>query len=873
MELEFYLKKYFDYDNFLPGQKEIIESISSGENVIAILPTGGGKSLCYQLPALLSQKYSIVVSPLIALMKDQYDSLERKNLSSAFISSAMSNIEKDIVLRKATNNEIKILYVSPERLSSEQFQESVANYPPEYLFVDEAHCISEWGQSFRPGYRKIKQFIENVGVKKISAFTATATKEVIDDIIKELNLINPKIFVKGYERKNFSIEGRLEVDKKKILLTILSLSDEPTIVYCYSRKTAEVLAEFLASNDINADYYHAGLSIERRNVVQDKFYENKITTIVATSAFGMGVDKPDIRRVIHYDLSNSIESYYQEIGRAGRDGNPVKAIFFFNREDERKKNYLLNLSSISASDVIDIYNAIFDYSQVAYGRKPSSPLPIDYDFFKKILPRGKDVFTVVNQALNFLEANGILKRTFYETRPKIKFIADAEFVKNYLKAIDDEDQKSIILFLAKKYGAKIFHYEVAIDLKELSDIIELDFKRILSIFEKLKNYSIVEYQNGDINESVEFAFERTDLAKLNIDFNKIAAIREFYQKKLENIFEFALTDDCRMKYILNYFGESNDNYKCGRCDNCLKLSDNRKAFEDYFAESSILCILSSPKSLTIGDLVSILKGESSSSFDRANETFSRFANFSAYKIENGIKDLIARKILNVDKDGTLSIRRYNYQNIKVNNHTIEKIENYTPQIKNKLRETIYSFRKKIAKKFLQNELLILPDKIIEEILEKMPDSKATFLLIEGANENMYNKIGKDIITIISKFKKKLADISIDEERDNKLLNEDLIVLKKLIEQGLTFEEIVEKTNIDPSILSLQIETLINLDPAIDFDALISEQKKSKAFHILSANSDIDLKKLKSRFEGELTFAEARIILALFKRKKENEQNF
>lgn len=867
MELESILKKYFGFDKFLPGQKEIIEHIIKGENVIAVMPTGGGKSLCFQLPALISNKYSIVVSPLIALMKDQIDSLQKKNIPTAYISSNLSYSERNLILHKTINNEIKILYVSPERLDSDNFLQIIANYPPEYLFVDEAHCISEWGQSFRPSYRKIKNFIERANISKVSAFTATATKKIIEDIASELKLKNPRVFVKGFARENISIEGRFEVDKNKQLLSLVTLYDNSTLVYCSSRKQTEEVAALLNSYGIKANYYHAGLPSEIRNQVQESFFENKIKVLAATSAFGMGIDKQDIRTIIHYELPSSLESYYQEIGRAGRDGNSSKAIFFLNKKDINKKRYLINLNSITKQDIYLIYDSIFNYSSVAYGIKPNFPLPIDYDYLKKVFPNHKDIILTANIALNVLEISGILKRTFKETQTSLKILVSPESLKNYVKFINDYEQKAVLFYLLSSYGASIFEDFIQISLSEISQTLEIEIKQLVAILHKLSHYGIISYKSENIGERAIFNFERTDPKLLNINFDKIEFFNDNLKFKLNKVVEFAYVKKCRMKFLIEYFGESSQDYKCGICDNCLNINQDIKAIEEYFVESVLLAYYHSLEKIDKKELINILKGISENITDKNNPAFGRFSLFSTTDIQNKLNEMQSRGIIKTDKYGFIEISNSIQDNPKNKNATEfnsdtelkSKFENESYKLKNE----ILALRKQIALKFNQPENLILSDETIERILSIKPASKEEFLLIKGTSENIYNKIGKKIIDIIKiKYPAKYKLSNDFEENISKNLDKDLRIIRSLVYKGETFISIAEKLNIDSSLLSLKIETIANLDKNMPLEKLIEKEKILKALDLIEKIKIKDTKTLKEIYGDDLSYSEARLILLI-----------
>jgi len=336
------LKKYFGYDVFRPLQKEIIQRVIEKEDCLVLMPTGGGKSLCFQLPALLQDGLTIVVSPLISLMKDQVDALTANGIRAAYINSSLTHTEITDIIERIKNGTTKILYIAPERLAVPQFAELIQSLPIRLFAIDEAHCISEWGHDFRPDYRNLNKLRTTFPNIPIIALTATATQQVREDIVKQLNLPAPHIFTSSFNRENLSYEV---LPKKDSFHTILSLIDlypkESVIIYCFSRKDTEALATKLIAQGHNAGTYHAGLTADRRRENQERFIRDDIHIMVATIAFGMGIDKPDVRLVIHHSLPKSIEGYYQETGRAGRDGLPARCVLLYSAADKFKQDYFI----------------------------------------------------------------------------------------------------------------------------------------------------------------------------------------------------------------------------------------------------------------------------------------------------------------------------------------------------------------------------------------------------------------------------------------------------------------------------------------------------------------------------------------------------
>ena len=370
--LEKNLQKYFNFSQFRPGQREIVEAILNGHDTVALMPTGGGKSLCYQLPAIIADKLTVIISPLIALMKDQVDALNARGIPAVFINSSLTFEEIGENFEKIKKGSVKILYVAPERFGSFEFQKLFSELDIFLFSVDEAHCVSQWGHDFRPDYLEIKKYIRNLKNRPIvAAFTATATPEVQGDIVERLEMKNPKIFIRGFDRPNLKFLVQCDLKTKEryeeILRIIKSLSGSG-IVYSLTRKETEVIAKYLKENGIKAVAYHAGMEAKRREKVQEDFMENRIQVIVATIAFGMGVDKADIRYVIHCGMPGSLEGYYQEAGRAGRDGEKAYCVLLHAKKDTNTHKFFIRMSRGEMMDGGKDWNEIQKVLDIKYSK-------------------------------------------------------------------------------------------------------------------------------------------------------------------------------------------------------------------------------------------------------------------------------------------------------------------------------------------------------------------------------------------------------------------------------------------------------------------------------------------------------------------------
>ena len=559
------LKQYWGYDSFRPMQEDIIKSALQKKDTLALMPTGGGKSVCFQVPAMATDGICLVVSPLIALIKDQVQNLNSRGIKALAVYSGMSYHQIDIALDNAIYGDFKFLYVSPERLQTQLFKERVRRMQISYLVVDEAHCISQWGYDFRPAYLEIKEIKSIIGDVPTIALTATATKSVAEDIMRILNFAEPNIISSGFERKNLSYVVRNVDDKFGNMLKVCNGVPGTGIIYVRERKRCEEISSFLRQNGITADFYHAGLSKELRNAKQDAWKNDEIRVIVATNAFGMGIDKPDVRFVVHYDLPDSLEAYFQEAGRAGRDGKRSYATLLWNSTDISRLRQIHTISFPDIQYIKEIYQKVFIYLNIPYeeGRDSVSKFNL-IEFSKKFSLNSVSAF----YAIKYLEQEGYWELTDELDNPsKIMFTVGRDEL--YKVQIDNPELDKFIKSVLRIYTA-LFSRITPIDEEYIA---RCTMDSIEGVKEKLKQLSrlhIIKYIPRVRTPLIIMNTERLVEANLYISQKRYDERKGLFQKRIESMISYVKeTGECRSRMLIDYFGQPAES-DCGICDVCLK---------------------------------------------------------------------------------------------------------------------------------------------------------------------------------------------------------------------------------------------------------------------------------------------------------------
>ena len=563
------LKVYWNFDSFRPLQEDIIQSVLSGKDTLALMPTGGGKSVCFQVPALVQPGICIVVSPLIALMKDQVEALKEKGIEAVSLVSGMSRREVDILLDNCVYGQIKFLYISPERLLSSLVRERISYMKVNLIAIDEAHCISQWGYDFRPPYLQLAELRQLQPKVPILALTATATVRVIADIQEKLAFKEPNVFTKSFSRPNLSYVVSQEENKVRKLLSVARNVQGTGIVYVRNRRETQEISRLLNSAGIKSDFYHAGLDTSQRSQKQLAWMKGQLRVIVATNAFGMGIDKPDVRFVVHMDVPESLEAYYQEAGRGGRDEKKAYAVLLYNPGDRELLERRLELQFPPVQEIRHVYQCLGNYYQIAHGA--GEGLVFDFDIGDFCSRFKLDAVKTIS-ALKFLEHDGYLMLTesvYLPSRVQIE-VSSEEL---YRFQIENAFYDSFIKVMLRSYGGMFDNY---------SPVQEFDIARktgksldeVVSMLHKLQDYKLLSYLPQTDKPQLQYLRARMEAGSMFLDTQYMKQRKKVMTGQINAILHYAETNVCRSVTLLRYFNELNAD-KCGTCDVCLE--EKRKA--------------------------------------------------------------------------------------------------------------------------------------------------------------------------------------------------------------------------------------------------------------------------------------------------------
>lgn len=569
------LREYWGYPQFKGPQEDIIRAILNGRDVLALLPTGGGKSICFQVPAMAKEGICIVISPLISLIQNQVSQLKNLGIKAIGLTGGLNFEEVGDLLDNCVYGGYKFLYLSPERLEQELIQDRIRQMNVNFLVVDEAHCISQWGHDFRPAYLKCQVLRELHPEVPMIALTATATNRVVSDIVGQLQLLNPLIEKQSFSRENISFKVDIHEDKRFQLLYYCKLLKTSGIVYTRSRKVSEELSSLLSENGIPSTFYHGGIPEKDKKDKLQKWLQNDIKVMVATNAFGMGIDKPDVSLVVHYQIPDCIENYFQEAGRAGRNGDMAKAILLTNKTDEElvKKQFLNVLPDVAM--VKYIYNKLNNYFQIAFGEGSNEKYRLNFNEFCSAYQLNS---MLAYNVLKILDRNSVISLSeSFHRMSSILFVSSKENLLNYLNRNSFMDD--LVKLILRTYGG-IFENHTVINTFSLAKKINYPEKKVLEFLEILERDEIIAYHASHSDLEITFLVPREDDQTINRFARNIKDQNELRQTQVAAILNYINNDkECRSKQLLKYFGEQ-EVKPCGVCDICLGETNQDSELDD-----------------------------------------------------------------------------------------------------------------------------------------------------------------------------------------------------------------------------------------------------------------------------------------------------
>jgi ATP-dependent DNA helicase RecQ len=569
------LKKYWGFDAFRPLQEDIVQSVIDGKDTLALLPTGGGKSICFQVPALCLEGVCIVISPLIALMKDQVYNLKKRGIAAEAIFSGMPHYEIDRIFDNAVFGGLKFLYLSPERLQTDMAIARIQKMKVSLIAVDEAHCISQWGYDFRPPYLQIAEVRTLLPKTPVLALTATATPEVVVDIQERLNFKVKNVFQKSFLRSNLAYVVMNSDDKMLKAIDIIKSVPGSGVVYARNRKKTKEFAFLLQQQGIIADFYHAGLSAEERSQKQDAWIQNRTRIMVSTNAFGMGIDKPDVRLVVHLDIPDNIEAYFQEAGRGGRDEKKAYAVLLWDSSDEFVLNKGFENAFPNVRTIRQVYRALGSYFQVGIGTQSGESY--DFDLFEFCTNfRFENQLEVIN-SIKILEQAGWL--TLSESifmPPTVMFLVSTQEV--YAYQLRNKKFDLLLRLMVRTYDG-IFSNPIFINELALAQALKIEKKELIKMLELLKKEEIIQYNEKKDTPQLVFLKERLNADDITIDNQMYNFRKERYKMRIEEMIRYFRSERCRSQALLNYFGEK-EAKRCNTCDYCLAYNKNNPSEEE-----------------------------------------------------------------------------------------------------------------------------------------------------------------------------------------------------------------------------------------------------------------------------------------------------
>jgi ATP-dependent DNA helicase RecQ len=772
------LKDRFGFEDFREGQEEIVDNVLAGRDVMVVMPTGSGKSLCYQLPALLMDGITIVVSPLIALMKDQVDGLRRNQIPATFINSVLSFAEQQQRLRQVRNGEFKLLYIAPERFRNRQFMEGLRACKVSLFAVDEAHCVSEWGHDFRPDYLRLKPVIDALGHPPVAALTATATLEVRQDISLQLGLNQPAILVTGFDRPNLQFAVRHtsgDDDKIQAILALLRKAPQRGIIYCATRKAVESVTQTLKDSGFQAGAYHAGLPPEQRKSIQDRFMADRLPIVAATNAFGMGIDKPDLRFIVHYDVPGSLEAYYQEVGRAGRDGQPAVCLLLFNFGDTYTQEFFIENSNPPRQLIEEVYQMLC----AAGGDEieMTNRTLADSISFSNASEMG------VSSALKILEKAGLIERgTEGAHEAAITLRSDpAEVRAGFAERLNQPREILKYLIEVEALGKD---QTFSCDLAGLSVTLGFSIDQSRRALQVLHTAGQIAYR-PPFRGRGQRILQRIPPVRLPIDFAAITRRCEFERRKLRKMIDYAYSPICLRRFILEYFGESRRSHSCHNCSVCLESGETSAARplneqETIVVKKVLSCVARMKGRFGAKRVVEVLTGSKVKALEEWRlttlSTYGILKEMSQSDVMEVVKALIDSRLIEIEGSeypviklteggratmtGKVPVEMVFPLTLQPSNQAARSVRpaaSSAPKdmpFNKGLFEELRSLRRKLADESDLPPFMILHDEVLKEVSRKLPGSLQEFGRIRGIGKRKLEQWGNAVLAAVRDFRRR-----------------------------------------------------------------------------------------------------------------------
>lgn len=862
------LQKHFHHSAFRNGQVEIISSVIQGKDTLVVMPTGGGKSLCYQIPAMLSQGTALVISPLIALMKDQVDALHRARIPATFINSSLHFNEIQQRITNARYGAYKLLYVAPERLESKQFIEQLGSISLSFLAVDEAHCISEWGHDFRPSYLNIPTAMEQIQRLPVIALTATATTDVQDDIIRALKMQSPECIIRGFDRPN--LRYRTELCAKKPERAVDIIKQTPigsTIIYCGSRKKVEESANALMRYGIQAEAYHAGMPEQVRTLVQENFVKGATRVLVATSAFGMGVDKSDVRNVLHFDLTPTLEAYYQEAGRAGRDGKESSCFMLYQPSDRKLQEFFISATYPDLNAIRAVYTFLYDTLNAGRGVKPQQPLYMDD---VAIGGRIQLPAVTVSSVLNLLERNGILRRGSTQGMATIQLSAERPRLREYFNNTTPE-RKIVLESLLRSIGSHALESAISVDVQAIIRKHDIPYDQFTAAMRAFEYARLLRYEPAASAGGLTMLLERLPLNAIPVDYEALTQRREHAQMKLDVVQRYAETTECKRNYILSYFQEDDIQGNCGRCSSCMQPSAkkvHRSEQEEYAFRHILEAVAELNGRFGRTAVAQVLIGNASTkvklfALDQSRK-FGSLKEFSQREVMEYIDAAIQQRLLMLSSGlhptvllapsgkKILGSDAPKPMDIVIPQRSVSEV---TPIVKRLIR-----MRDELAARYNTGINTIASDEQLREIAIHLPRRAADFSRIRGLGEMFMSRWAKDFLRV-------LRDESAVEEQEKQeaQLKPTVVTTLEFLRKGNSVEKIAELRLMAAGTIAQHIQEAVERGVDVPQEYLFSNETYAAVRKVLHRRPRALLKDLRAELGAEYDYALLRVVTAFVRR--------